>query len=199
MDVELLKKSKELLMRDSESDPLQIVESLLSTSGRFSGISKIFLEYLRREGYFTSPASTKYHGSWVGGLFCHSSRVAYTLVNLTLSGVIKDWVRPDSPWIIGLFHDLCKCGRYVYDDTNRRFEIAPEEEDETCLKGHGEKSVMMLSQFIPLTEEEILCIRYHMGPYMEGDREFYSRAISRYPNVLWTHSADMEASQIHGV
>lgn len=53
---------------------------------------------------------------------------------------------------------------------------------------------------IDLTEEEKMCIRYHMGAFTEkSEWEFYSRAVRRYPNVLWTHTADMIASQIKGV
>ena len=55
---------------------------------------------------------------------------------------------------------------------------------------------MMLSQFITLTEEEILCIRYHMGPYVTADWDEYDKAIKKYPNVLFTHTADMYASKV---
>jgi hypothetical protein len=29
--------------------------------------------------------------------------------------------------------------------------------------------------------------------------KYYSKAVNQYPNVLWTHTADMIASQILGV
>ena len=51
-----------------------------------------------------------------------------------------------------------------------------------------------------LTEEEAACIVYHMGAYTEKEKwDFYGRAIERFPNVLWTHHADMIASKIKGV
>ena len=37
--------------------------------------------------------------------------------------------------------------------------------NDKILTGHGDKSIIMLSQFLNLTEEEILCIRFHMGAY----------------------------------
>ena len=43
-------------------------------------------------------------------------------------------------------------------------------------------------------------IRWHMGAF--DDREnwkYYSAAVKKYPNVLYTHVADMTASQIIGV
>ena len=59
---------------------------------------------------------------------------------------------------------------------------------------------MLLSQFYALTEEEIMCIRYHMGavcPNEEWNDD--TRAVRAYPNVLWTHQADMLASHVEGV
>lgn len=72
-----------------------------------------------------------------------------------------------------------------------------EYDPDAVLKGHGEKSVMLLSQHLSLTMEEILCIRYHMGAFVD-QKEWndYTRAIHAYPNVLWTHTADMLAAHI---
>jgi len=46
-------------------------------------VSAEFMEWLVKEGFFTAPASTKYHGSYEGGLFDHSLEVAEVLVQLT--------------------------------------------------------------------------------------------------------------------
>ena len=80
--------------------------------------------------------------------------------------------------------------------TNRRGSTTPD----TLLKGHGDKSVMLLSQFYTLTDEKIMCIRYHMGAFTDkSEWNDYTRAVSQYPNVLWTHQADMLASHVAGV
>ena len=71
-----------------------------------------------------------------------------------------------------------------------------EHSNDYILKGHGDKSIMLLSQFMTLTEEEILCIRYHMGAYNRDDWEGFDKAIRKYPNVLFTHTADMYASKV---
>ena len=47
-----------------------------------------------------------------------------------------------------------------------------------------------------LTEEEIMCIRYHMGAYEKDDWVQFDLAIKKYPNVLFTHTADMYASKL---
>lgn len=51
-----------------------------------------------------------------------------------------------------------------------------------------------------LTEEEIMCIRYHMGAFVEKEElRDYTGAVHRYANVLWTHQADMLASHVVGI
>jgi hypothetical protein len=90
-----------------------------------------------------------------------------------------------------LFHDLCKADAYVFtDDGIIHAELAD--------PGHGDRSVRMLKEFVPdLTEEEELCIRWHMGAFDEKENwNGYTSACAKYPNVLFTHTADMYASQI---
>ena len=63
--------------------------------------------------------------------------------------------------------------------------------------GHGDKSVIIAQHLLPLTEEEVLCIRWHMGAY--DDQKVWDNlgaAIEKYPNVLFTHTADMIASKV---
>ncbi len=147
-------------------------------------------------GYFCAPASTKYHGSYVGGLFDHSMIVTQQLVNLT-DKLGLQWERPESPYIVGAFHDLCKCDQYIELDTDpgckRKFAC----NDLMLLHGHGEKSVMVASTLTRLTMEEVACIRYHMGAFTDKEQwSEYTDAIHDFPNVLWTHTADMDASHI---
>lgn len=143
-------------------------------------------------GFLLAPASTKYHGHYTGGLFDHSVAVMNALVDLTDRISLK-WQRPESPYLVGFFHDLCKADSYYTEDEGRTFY----HDDDTLLRGHGDKSVMLLSTLTQLTGEEVACIRYHMGAFTDkeewGD---YTRAIHQYPNVLWTHTADMIATHI---
>ena len=151
------------------------------------------LDYL---GFFTAPASTKYHGAYDGGLFDHSLATAKALVNLT-EKLGLTWDRECSPYIVGMYHDLCKCESYIYDIETDGYKY----NNDMIIPGHGDKSIILLSQRMPLTDEEIACIRWHMGAY-EKDTSmwgYYNRAIETYPNVLYTHTADMIASKIEGV
>lgn len=174
----------------------KILRYVDSKTSKIKDVSQ-FAHWLYFHSYFESPASTKYHGAYKGGLFDHSFEVARKLVELTDLGVCRTWENPTSPLIIGLFHDLCKCEEY--QNNGDPAEWVRVDEDSTLLRGHGEKSVMMLSRFMTLTEEEILCIRYHMGAFNKEDVGLYSKAVHKYPNVLWTHTADMYASQVLGV
>ena len=164
------------------------------------------LDWLVSKGFFTAPASTKYHGAHEGGLFQHSAAVMKALVGLTESCHLE-WQNERSPYIVGMFHDLCKIDQYrntsyglTLDGQAIHNPCEWEYNPHTLLKGHGEKSVMLLSQFYTLTEEEILCIRYHMGAFTPKEEwNDYTGAIHAYPNVLWTHQADMLASHVAGI
>lgn len=162
-------------------------------------ISENMVDWLIEEGFFTAPASTKYHGNYEGGLFDHSLAVAEELVFLTKK-LPLEWTDQRSPYIVGMFHDLCKIDIYKkYPSPDPKMEYAFKYDDQSLLAGHGEKSVMMLSQWMQLTEEEILCIRYHMGAYKTDDWEYYGKSITKYPTVLYTHTADMIASRVIGL
>ena len=162
----------------------------------FKEDTPIGTETLDNLGFFTAPASTRFHGSYAGGLFDHSLEVGEQLVKLT-EKLNLTWERPESPYIVGMFHDLCKCDNYVWDIENDCYVFNPE----IIIPGHGEKSVIMFLQHDYLTDEEIACIRWHMGAYEKDPKmwEYYGRAIEKYPNVLYTHTADMIASKIVGV
>ena len=158
-----------------------------------------FRQYLINEGFFTAPASTKYHGNYEGGLFDHSFAVMTSLMDLSVKNGLK-WQRACSPFLVGIFHDLCKIDNYtpIIDPTDG--EVTYQYNTNTALKGHGDKSVMMLASHIRLTEEEVMCIRYHMGAFTDKEEwNDYTRAVKNYPNVLWTHQADMIASHVMGI
>lgn len=167
-----------------------------------------FVDWLIDNGFFMKPAAISHHGNYTGGLFDHSFEVMEDLVEMTEKFGIK-WSRPESPWIVGMFHDLCKMDDYVDENasdvvimgTGSPISKNPKwiHNPNPILTGHGDKSVMMLSQWINLTEEEIFCIHFHMGAYETAAWNQYDAAIKKYETVLWTHTADMYASKVKGV
>lgn len=165
-------------------------------------ISQEFYNWLIENGFKTAPASTKYHEAYEGGLYEYSCAVTRDLVYMTENLGLK-WQHEESPWIVGMFHDLCKIDNYVKStpkslDNGCVYQPVGEYtyNEDILIKGHGDKSVMLLSQFMTLTEEEIMCIRYHMGAYETEDWKQFDLAIKKYPNVLFTHTADMSAYKL---
>lgn len=183
-------------MTDKERHDLMMATNLSEI------VKEDFLKWLAENGFFTAPASTKYHGNYEGGLFDHSFMMMNLLVELSAANGLK-WKRPASPFLVGMFHDLCKIDQYRIDNSTpytvgepTRYEYNPN----TMYKGHGDKSIILLSQFTTLTDEETACIRYHMGAFTEKEEwRDYTRAVHAFPNVLWTHQADMLASHVVGI
>ena len=158
-------------------------------------ISQSAIDDIVARGFLTAPASTKYHGNYKGGLFEHSWKVAFYLRKFTTMMDLQ-WENKRSPVLVGMFHDICKIDQYKIDPMTGFYTY----DTDTLLKGHGDKSVQILSQYTTLTEEEIMCIRYHMGAFTDKEEwRDYTRAVHKYPNVLWTHTADMMASHVEGV
>ena len=156
-------------------------------------------DWLETTDYFTAPASTCFHGCEVGGLYTHSYNVAALLVEWTdRLGLV--WQDRRSPYVIGLLHDVCKINNYVWNDETKTWVYNPDLVGVN--RGHGSLSVKMIEeQGFNLTDEERACIRYHMGTWTKDIDESlgdltYSQMIEQYHNVLWTHTADMYASQI---
>lgn len=147
--------------------------------------------WLKSIGYYEKPASLKYHGAETGGLFRHSLALVSFLQYMT-DRLGLTWEREESPAVVGLFHDVCKCDDYV-------LEAGVWVSNKNKKDGHGEKSILMLKDHIKLTQEETACIQYHMGAFTNKEEwQYYTQAVQTYSNVLFTHTADMVASQILG-
>ena len=159
-------------------------------------------------GYFDAPASKGHHLAEKGGLVKHSVNVTRELLKLTETMGVS-WPREESPYLVGLLHDLvkCRCYRVVADaeqdgngdDSKRattRFEYVQPE-----YPGHGIASVMIAAELgIELRPEEIAAITYHMGMFGVGkeytDREF-NAALAKYPQqIIATHCADWWAARV---
>ncbi len=168
---------------------------LLEETNR-EGMDKL-IEFLKNSDFFTAPASTRFHGNIEGGLMMHSMKVYE---------ILKDKVKEDSDSvrIIALLHDICKTNFYKTDYRNAKNELGVWEKvpyytiDDTIPYGHGEKSVMMISEFIKLTPEEKYAIRWHMG--FTEPKELYTTigaAYKKYPIALLVHEADLEATYFY--
>lgn len=168
------------------------IDFLLSNFSDLPCLSESILRSLIDRDFCLNPASTKYHGAYDGGLFDHSLAVVHKLLELTVNLDLK-WERPESPIIIGLFHDLCKLDTYEKDREGTWQYRTP------IIPGHGVASVLIAERYVDLTEEEKICIVHHMGAYEKDFWNSYDVAVREYPNVLFVHTADMFASKVYGV
>ena len=167
------------------------------------------LEYLEKSDFFTAPSSTRYHGSYEGGLVQHSVNVYHCLKDYLSRPRTKELYGMDyseeTIAIVSLLHDVCKINFYTVEMRNKKNDASGQWEkvpyyaiNDTLPYGHGEKSVYILSGFFygdsRLTREEAFAIRYHMGFSGIEDKNTIGRALEMYPLALALNVADMEAS-----
>jgi hypothetical protein len=163
------------------------------------------INYLEtKSDFFTAPASTKYHGAYEGGLLEHSLDAYDHMAKLAQIYQLSD-VTESSIIITALLHDICKVNFYKIDYRNKKNEKGVWEKisyykiDDTVPLGHGEKSVIMLQQFIALTIDEIMAIRWHMGSFSGNDyttTQSLSKAMEQYKIVTLLHMADLAAGYL---
>ena len=89
----------------SNAEEQKRIDTLIAFMGEY--ITREIVWELKQQGFFTAPASIHHHGQYKGALFDHSHEVAKALVNLTEKLGLK-WENERSPYIVGMFHDLCK-------------------------------------------------------------------------------------------
>lgn len=141
--------------------------NLLRTVKR-EGIENL-IEFLEKSDFFTAPASTRFHGNFEGGLAEHSLKVYEILKHKVENNIKGIKTEEESIIIIGLLHDICKTNFYKIDYRNAKNALGVWEKvpyytiEDTIPYGHGEKSVMMITEYIKLTPEEKYAIRWHMG------------------------------------
>ena len=162
------------------------IERLLST--RREGMENV-ISNLERLGFFTAPASTKFHLSIPGGLMLHSWNVCNTALMLRdqmilMKPELQEKLPIDSIIIASLLHDVCKSDIYKETLLNRKndqgfWEKVPgyEADCSNFPMGHGEKSVIMLiTMGLKLTKDEMLAIRWHMTAWELAFQSFEQKA-----------------------
>lgn len=156
------------------------------------------LQYLEDGGFFEAPASTQYHGSYAGGLVEHSVNVFKRLVELVKheekeAKAFSTTYTIDTLATVALLHDVCKMDAYKKDDKGgytytNNFPV-----------GHSEKSIFRILQYMQLTDEEIMALRWHMGKYdyaAQGGGYDLNNAFRQSKLAVMLHIADMEATHL---
>lgn len=158
------------------------------------------MQWLEESDFYTCPASTRYHGSYQGGLLEHSLNV-YDELKRLLKAYPEIDVLDESVIIAALFHDLCKVNLYISEKRNRKNESGQWEsydayttKEKFCFGGHGSKSVYLVQHFIKLTPEEAVAINCHMSSW-DGNMNVGS-SFEQYPFAWLVHVADEAATYI---
>lgn len=190
-------------------------ENLLSNVKR-EGMPAL-MAFIKKSDFYTAPASTRYHSCHEGGLLEHSLNVYDCLMakleNPTWAEALSQ-VEPESIVIAALLHDLCKCYYYavemknkkVYSETGSKvdnggrydWQLVPGyTTDDKIPYGHGEKSVMMIEEYIRLKPVERYAIRWHMG-FTEPKESWNTLglAMKKHPLILAIHEADVEVTYL---
>lgn len=183
----------------------QFIELLKSTNRE--GMEELLDFIVNKTDFFSAPASTRFHGSFEGGLLEHSMKV-YEILKFKVEHCIEDIgeISDDTVKIIALLHDICKVNFYKVDYRNAKNARGEWEKvpyytvDDTIPYGHGEKSVMMITEYLKLTPEEKYCIRWHMG-FTEPKEQYNTIGVAfkKYPLALLLHEADLEATYFYDI
>ena len=171
--------------------------------------TSLLIQYLYDSGFFTAPCSTQHHLAKEGGLAEHSLNVLEFAERINES--LSASVRKDSLIICSLLHDIGKCGQFGKPGyipnmlKGRATKANPNPEPvQSAAKpfianpdlryiDHEVRSVVVISRFIDLTEDEQQAILWHNGLYGPFKYEIQGKETPLY---MILHFADMWASRV---
>ncbi len=174
----------------------------------------VFLQWMEEHEFYTSPASTKFHGNFKGGLAVHSLMVTYQALKLA-PAIFADWIKSktgnkftftaEDIFVSCISHDFCKAGFYStsYKNTKDVFgnwTKTPYYTVKTDVRnlGHGNESMLLLLEAMPsyIKKRPVLeAVSRHMGfsDLTDTEKMNYSNFLSN-PLVLLIQLADQSAS-----
>ena len=192
------------------AEPVETADNVLSVHDCIVGLLKDtkregienLLEYMENCGFYTAPASTRFHGAYIGALAEHSLNVYHCAMSLGCVLGSQEWYEKNKESIIicALLHDLGKTGQYnkpLYVENILKtgqskaqpFKI----NDELMTLDHEIVSVIEATKYIYLTEEEQRAIAWHNGLYGAFKYEISGKETPLYMIIHW---ADMWASRV---
>lgn len=153
------------------------------------------MERIKAIGYYEAPASKGHHLAEKGGLARHSVNVTKRLCELSMAMDVK-WSRPESPYLVGMLHDLVKCQCYRLNADGQTYSYV-----QPKWPGHGVASVMIATAElgIVLTPDEAAAIIHHMGAFGLSSRDLneFDAALDAFPGpIIATHTADWSAARL---
>lgn len=207
----------------AETNNIERFENLLMSVKR-DGMDNL-LAFIRKSDFYTAPASTRFHLATEGGLLKHSLHVYDCLANKKNAPLWNEKladITDETIILVSLLHDICKTYFYGYEMKNQKtydeekvkaarpkeikhdsngdfiWETVPAYVvDDKYPLGHGNKSVVFITQYIKLSMTEIMAITHHMGAYCDSSQwNTLGQAYDKYPLALALHESDMEATHL---
>lgn len=200
-------------MKDLKNKYIELIKSVTRPDSEIDS----FIEYLEKSGFFTSPASTKYYGSYVGGLCEHSLKV-YEILTYLVDRQEKKLYNKDTLILVSLLHDLSKIGYYeeyvsnkkVYSDNGSKWDDmgrydwvslpaykVKEGRERYIFGSQGQNSERIASKYFPLSEEESAAIIWQKAGMDGNTCDDISYIMNKYPLVVFLHAADYIASYVN--
>lgn len=173
-------------------DNIQRFESLLRLTGK-NGIEQL-IQYYRDSDFYTTWASSSYHCNYKGGLLQHSLNVCdYAM---TLHKEFNSTVDIQSVMFCALTHDTGKSGlkgdEYYVPNTLKSGKLSGTKpikiNPNLRIKNHAWRSVLQLSKYVDLTEDEKVCIINHDGFYQAENRQ---AMLDIFELLYIVHNADL--------
>jgi hypothetical protein len=155
-----------------------INRGLSSGEEKIHALADNIVNWLSNTDFYSSPASTRFHEAFEGGLVYHTLKVYNEAIQLIKLPHFRS-ADIDSAVLVALTHDWCKIGQYesyernVKDDSGNWCQVSSyrtKENPSSIRLGHGPQSLVMIIQFCNgqythLTQEEMAAIRWHMYTY----------------------------------
>lgn len=188
----------------------KLFEDIAYSNIHRKGITSLMVWLDSETDFFQSPASTKYHGSYEGGLLDHSLEVYAEFLKLStcFNYDMTNNVLKESATIVTLFHDVCKINSYqkstraVKNQDTGIWENVPcyiYSHEANQFGAHGAASVYYISDHLPLTFAESMAIYHHMGAWGASKYDNPSKAYENNKLAWLLHVADEAATYIAGI
>lgn len=200
------------IIEENKNEFIELVRSIKREGAAIDSL----LDMLETSDFFYAPASTKYHGSYPGGL-CEHCLDTYKELKCLVENFPKYFYESDSIKILGLFHDIAKINLYKKDIRNKKFyhengskfdnlglfdwvseEVYSIDHDKKFVYGNHEQTCeFLVRQYFPLTlEESVALLHHHGGMSWDSTQTDLSEIYNKYPMALLLHTADMLATYI---
>ena len=203
-----MNEQKTVNLLENQSIFENLLKSLNIEGANINGL----IQFLNNSGFYKSPASTQYANSFPGGLCKHCLEVYQVMKELTKNTIYNQ----DTVLLISLFHDLWKIKYYdeyaknvkVYSETGSKYDElgkfdwksitsykVADDENRFIFGDKGFNNVMLLSRYLPLTEEEMVILNnYDCGMNNKGTNPDIYSIMKRYPLVIYLHFADLKCT-----